>query len=90
VAGTVYRESGSVYSGATVRLTTAPEGGGTVVLSLSADASGNAYSSQRVSFGSGLYVDVAGSGGARRTMKAAITSGACNACHDVSNRIRAD
>jgi hypothetical protein len=90
VAGTVYRESGSVYPGATVRLTTAPDGGGTVVLSLSADASGNAYTSQRVSFGSGLYVDVAGSGDARRAMKAAITGGACNACHDASNRIRAD
>jgi hypothetical protein len=35
-------------------------------------------------------VDVAGSGGARRAMKAAITGGACNACHDTSNRVRAD
>lgn len=90
VAGTVYRDSGSTAPGATVRLTTAPDGGGTVVLSLSADASGNAYTSQRVVFGSGLYVDVAGGADARRAMKSAITSGACNSCHDASNRIRVD
>ena len=43
-----------------------------------------------VGFGSGLYTDATGTGGARRAMKAAVTGGACNSCHDASNRIRAD
>ena len=90
VAGTVYRADGSSYPGATVRLTTAADGGGSVVLAVSTDASGNFYSSQAVTFGSGLYADVAGSGGARRSMKAVVASGACNSCHDAQNRIRAD
>ena len=90
VAGTVYRADGSAYPGATVRLTTAADGGGSVVLSVSTDASGNFYTSQGVSFGSGLHADVAGTGGTRRSMAAPVTSGACNSCHDASNRIRAD
>ena len=90
VAGTVYRADGSAYPGATVRLTTAADGGGSVVLSVSTDASGNFYSSQGVSFGSGLHADVAGTGGTRRSMTALVTSGACNSCHDAQNRIRAD
>ena len=90
VAGTVYRADGSAYPGATVRLTTAADGGGSVVLSVSTDASGNFYSSQGVSFGSGLHADVAGTAGARRSMTALVTSGACNSCHDAQSRIRAD
>lgn len=90
VAGTVYRVDGSAYPGATVRVTTALDGGGSVVLTVTADASGNFYASRSVAFGSGLYTDVTGTGGARRAMKAAVTGGACNSCHDASNRIRAD
>ncbi|HEX9190271.1 MAG TPA: hypothetical protein VGB87_24555 [Vicinamibacteria bacterium] len=89
VAGTVYRADGSTYPGVAVRLTTAAEGQGTVVLTLATDRSGNFYSSQAVSFGSGLFADVAGSG-ARRAMPGPVASGACNSCHDASNRIRAD
>jgi len=90
VAGTVFRVDGSAYPGATVRLTTAPDGSGSVVLTVAADASGNFYSSRSVAFGSGLYADVTGTGGARRAMKAVVTVGACNSCHDTSNRIRTD
>ena len=90
IAGTVYRVDGSAYPGATVRLTTAADGGGSVVLTVTTDASGNFYASRAVGFGSGLYTDVTGTGGARRAMKAAVTGGACNSCHDASNRIRAD
>ena len=89
MAGTVYRIDGSAYPGATVRLTTAADGGG-VLLTVTADASGNFYASRSVGFGSGLYTEVTGTGGARRAMKAAVTGGACNSCHDASNRIRAD
>lgn len=90
VAGTVYTSSGAVYPGATIRLTTAATGGGTVVLSLTADASGNFRSGSAVSFGSGLYADAAGAAGTRRHMSAPVLSGACNGCHGSSNRIIAD
>jgi len=73
-----------------LRLTTAADGGGSVLLTVTADASGNFYASRSVGFGSGLYTEVTGTGGARRAMKAAVTGGACNSCHDASNRIRAD
>jgi hypothetical protein len=72
------------------RRSTSASGGGSVVLSLTSDAAGNFYTSQSVGFGAGLYADVAGTSGARRSMVAAVTSGACNSCHDTSNRIRAD
>jgi hypothetical protein len=90
VAGTVYRADGSPAQGAVVRLTAAANGGGSVVLSLTSDASGNFYASRSVGFGSGLYTDVAGASGSPRAMTAAVTSGACNSCHDSRNRIRAD
>jgi hypothetical protein len=89
-AGTVYRADGSAYPGATVRLTTAANGGGSVVLSLTSDATGNFYASRSVGFGAGLYADVTGTTGATRAKTAAVTSGACNSCHDARNRIRAD
>jgi hypothetical protein len=89
VAGTVYRDDGSVYPGAVVRLTSQSEGGGDVLLSLTADASGNFFTSEPVSWGDGLYTDVQGTG-ARRLMEAPVTSGACNSCHAAQDRIRAD
>ena len=89
VAGTVYRDDGSVYPGAVVRLTSQSEGGGGVLLSLTADASGNFFTSEPVSWGDGLYTDVQGTG-ARRLMEAPVTGGACNSCHAAQDRIRAD
>jgi len=89
LAGTVYRDDGSVYPGAVVRLTTRPGGGSDVVVSVTADASGNFYTNTPVSWGDALYTDVQGTG-ARRLMEAPVTSGACNSCHAAQDRIRAD
>lgn len=90
VAGTVYAASGAAKSGATVRLTTAPSGGGTVLATLTSDGTGNFYTSQSVSFGSGVYAQVTGSSGTL-SKKGAITSGACNSCHGVSTpRLQVD
>jgi hypothetical protein len=84
LAGTVWNASGSAgVARATVRVTSAPEGGGSVLATLTSDASGNFYTSQSVALGS-AYVDVAGASGTRHSMKAALTSGACNSCHGVS------
>ena len=90
LAGTVYRDDGAAYPGAVVRVTTQPEGEGDVVVSLTADGSGNFYTSQPVSWGDGLYADVAGASGTRRPMVASVPSGACNSCHAASTRIRAE
>jgi cytochrome c556 len=90
VAGTVYGSVGSSpLAGATIRFTSAPDGGGTALLTLTSDASGNFRTSQNLSFASGVYVDAAGARGTRSAMKAAVTSGACNSCHDSSRRITA-
>jgi hypothetical protein len=84
-AGTVYRTGTSTANTAgTVRLTTAPDGGGSVVATLKTDGSGNFYTQQAVSYGSGLYADLAGASGTRASMKTAVTSGGCNACHGSS------
>lgn len=90
VAGTLFRSDGTPLAGGSVRLTTAAEGAGTAVVTLTSDGSGNFYTRQSVAFGGGLYADTGGTSGARSTMKAAVTSGACNSCHDSSRRITAN
>jgi hypothetical protein len=89
LAGTVYRSDGSVYPGAVVRLTTRPGAGDDVLVSLTADGSGNFYSNEPVGWGDGLYADVQGSG-ARRPMTGPLTMGACNSCHASQDRLVAD
>jgi hypothetical protein len=87
-AGTVYRTDGvTPYPGAVVRLTTASAGGGSVVATLTTDATGNFHTP--ASLPSGLYADVRGSG-ATRSMTAVVTRGGCNACHGSGSRILAD
>ena len=88
LAGTAYRTDGTtVYPRAVVRLTTAADGGGTTVATLTADASGNFYTSASVGFGQGLYVTVTGTAGAPRSKVAAITAGSCNGCHTAGSRV---
>ena len=89
LAGTVYRDDGSVYPGAVVRLTTRPGGGPDVLVNVTTDASGNFYPNTPVSWGEGLYADAQGTG-ASRSMVAPLTIGACNSCHTAQNRIRAE
>jgi hypothetical protein len=91
MAGTVWNASGSAgKAGATVRVTSTPDGGGSVLATLTTDATGNFYTSQSVALGS-VYVDVAGSSGTRHFMKAALSNGGCNSCHGVSTgRIQVD
>lgn len=84
-AGTVFNNSGtSIYPNTTVYLYTQPNGGGTLVDSLFGDGSGSFYTTQSISFGSGLYPAVTGSSGTTKYMSSSITTGACNSCHGVS------
>ena len=91
LAGTAYKSDGAtVYAGATVKVTSSANGGGTVLASLTSDASGNFYASTPVAFGSGVYVSAAGTSGVTRAMGGAITSGACNRCHTSASRLIVD
>jgi len=81
VGGSVYKSNlASTYPGSVVKLTTQPNGLGTVVATLTTDNSGNIYKSSSISFGTGLYVSATGSAGTKY-MASPITSGACNSCH---------
>jgi hypothetical protein len=87
-AGTAYKSDGTTpYPGAVIRLATA-SGGGTTVATLTADPSGNFYTSSAIGFGTGLYVTATGTGGAVTPMTATVTSGACNSCHTAGSRIK--
>lgn len=91
LAGTAYRSDGAtIYAGATIKVTSGANGGGTVLATLTSDASGNFYASAPVAFGSGVYVSAAGTGGVTRSMSGAITSGGCNRCHTSASRLIVD
>jgi hypothetical protein len=84
VGGSVYKKDlSSTYPGSVVKLTTQPNGAGTVVATLTTDNSGNIHTTSSISFGTGLYVGITGSAGTKY-MSSPITSGACNACHGSS------
>lgn len=89
VAGSVYNSAlTSVYAGAIMKITSAANGAGNVLATLTSDKTGNFYTSSSVNFGSGVYVSVTGSGGTVKYMTSAITSGACNSCHNGSTTAR--
>lgn len=90
MAGTVYRDDGSPYPGAVVRVTTGPGGTGDVLVRLTTDASGNFFTDRAVSWDGGLHADVSGASGTVRPMLAPVTGGACNSCHAGADRIRAE
>jgi hypothetical protein len=89
LAGTVYRDDGSTYPGAVVRITSQAEDGGEVLVNVTTDASGNFYTSTPVGWDDGLYTDVQGTG-VLRSMGTSVPSGACNSCHAGADRIHAD
>jgi hypothetical protein len=81
VGGSVYKQNlTSTFPGSVVKLTTQPNGLGTVVATLTTDNSGNIYKSSSISFGAGLYVSASGTTGTKY-MASPVTSGACNSCH---------
>jgi hypothetical protein len=92
-AGTIYNKAiSSEYSGAVVSLTSEANGEGTALASITSDKNGNFYTSSSVSFGSGIYVGVAGTSGSVRYMSEPISNGACNSCHNgtITTRIGAE
>lgn len=83
-AGSVYKKDlVSAYPGSVVKLTTLPNGGGSVVATLTTDNTGNIHTSSGINFGTGLYVSAMGNT-TTKYMSSAITGGACNSCHGIS------
>lgn len=88
VAGTVFKpDSVTLNPGCTVYLFTGPGGSGTLIQVLPVDKKSNFYTTNSVSFGTGLFTEVKSSSGEIRSMQAAITSGDCNFCHTKANPI---
>ena len=84
-AGSVYNKAlTSAFQGASVKLTSQPNGAGTVIGTFTTNKSGSFYTSSPINFGTGVYVSVTGSSGNVKHMASAITSGACNSCHGSS------
>ena len=82
LAGSLYDKSKiSAYPNGSVKLTTEPNGSGTLVNTIENDRKGNFYTTQTIDFGDGLYVGVFGTNGEQKFMPSKITTGACNSCH---------
>ena len=80
-AGTIYQsDQSTTYPGATVKLYSEANGGGTLIANIAVDQKGNFYTTQQIAFGNGLYVQVEGNSGTKN-MVSSITTGACNSCH---------
>lgn len=84
VAGTVYDSTKTnTYPNGTVKLYTGPNGTGNLVATIAVDNLGNFYTTESVSFGSGLYPAVQGKNTVQY-MGSATSTGQCNSCHGVS------
>jgi hypothetical protein len=85
IAGSVYNKSFTgPYTGARIKITTQSNGSGSILATLNSDKSGNFYTGNSISFGSGVYVSAEGTTGTVKYMNTALTDGACNSCHGYS------
>ena len=92
VAGTAFTSRREPNPDATVTLSTAPNGAGTVVLTLEADTRGNFYTTEAMPFpDQQLYPRVTSRATASvNFMPFPTMSGACNVCHVGSNPVDLD
>jgi hypothetical protein len=85
VAGTVYDSTEiNVYPNATVKLYSAPQGGGDLINTIEVDGNGNFYTTDKVKFKKDVYPSVEGTNGDVKYMSTPITKGSCNSCHGVT------
>ena len=84
IAGTVYDTTFTKTSpNTTIKLYTAPNGGGTLKHTIQVDALGNFYSTENLDFGAGLYPTVLGKTLSKH-MTSKVLTGQCNSCHGVT------
>ena len=80
-SGTVFKsDKTTAYPNGTVKLYSSANQGGTLVKSIQVDGLGNFYTTESISFSSGLYPAVEYSG-QTNTMQSTTTSGRCYTCH---------
>ncbi|HBS86396.1 MAG: hypothetical protein A2W91_19470 [Bacteroidetes bacterium GWF2_38_335] len=87
----VYFLAGTVYDSlmtnplpdGDVKLFTGPDGTGTLKYTIPVDALGNFYTTELISFGSGLYPAVQ-KGTSIMYMSGDISQGSCNSCHGIT------
>lgn len=80
-SGSVYKsDKTTAYPNGTVKLYSAANQGGTLVKSIQVDGLGNFYTTESISFSSGLY-PVVEYNGQTNTMQRTTTSGRCYTCH---------
>jgi hypothetical protein len=85
VAGTIYDSSFTkTMANATVKLYTGSDATGTVKMTIEADNYGNFYTTEPLTFGTGLYPVVYSANGDVQFMGESLTFGNCNSCHGVS------
>jgi hypothetical protein len=85
VAGTVYDSTKiNVYPKATIKLYSAPQGGGNLIKTIEVDGNGNFYSTEKVKFKKDVYPTVEGINGGVKFMSTPISNGNCNSCHGVT------
>ncbi|PIQ24232.1 hypothetical protein COW36_10445 [bacterium (Candidatus Blackallbacteria) CG17_big_fil_post_rev_8_21_14_2_50_48_46] len=84
-AGTVYDQAGAaVKTGGRIQLRTQPNGGGTLVLEMPVDATGNFYTAKALDLKQDLYPSVSNGAGKTQFMSSPLSSGQCNSCHGVT------
>ncbi|MEQ1734331.1 MAG: hypothetical protein ABL940_11710 [Bacteroidia bacterium] len=83
-AGTVYDSvKTNVLPNVTLKLFTGPNGTGDVKYTIPVDGLGNFYTTETISYGSGLYPAIVGAT-TTKFMISSITTGQCNGCHGVT------
>jgi hypothetical protein len=82
-AGTAFHSNNSGAKNVTVKLFSEPNGGGNLVKEIPGDLLGNFYTTDIMSFGTGLF-PVVEYNGVQSFMSSSITIGACNSCHGIS------
>lgn len=84
-AGTVYKQDiTTVFPGTTVKLTSEPQGAGTVFAILEVDKKGNFYTTNSIDFTKDVYVSLSFANSNTQFMYTKLTSGQCNSCHGVN------
>jgi len=87
VAGTVYQKQDltSPLPNVKIEFHSGPNASGNLIHTIEVDALGNFYTTNAISWGSGLYVSVTGT--TTTSMSFTITEGQCGRCHGVNETV---
>lgn len=84
IAGSIYNSDRETPNpNGTVRIYSAPQGGGEVLATVEVDALGNFYTTDRITLGRGGYPSIENSDGRIKYMGSRTSHAQCNGCHGV-------